>query len=113
MACRLPEALYFYQRFGSRKVNATETLNAALDAGIRLTVEGSGLVLEAHEAPPKELLNALRRDKAKILNLLNQSLARESDTRTEEHENPELHGLSVEELQEGAGEDWQTVQMRK
>lgn len=69
-------------------MSSTDTLNAAVAAGIRVTVEGESILLEAASAPPEELLDALRRDKIEILALLRVSsgpwATTEADEATEE-----------------------------
>lgn len=51
-------------------MSAESTLLAALEAGIRVRVEGDDLALEAASAPSAELLDHLARDKAAIIALL-------------------------------------------
>jgi hypothetical protein len=51
-------------------VSAVEVLKAARAAGIHIAVDGDDLLLEASVAPPPEVLDALFRDKPRILALL-------------------------------------------
>ena len=90
-------------------MSAIETLEAAQAAGVRVGIEGAALVLEAANAPTEELLGTLRRDKAEILILLSESATSEEDIATESSKHPDLYGLTVEEVQEAAGEDWPMV----
>ena len=90
-------------------MNAAETLAAAQAAGVRLGVDGMGLLIEADSEPPSELLNALRRDKPEILALLRTHDTGEVSPPATTAESPKLHGLSIAELEEAAGEDWAEV----
>jgi len=90
-------------------LSAAETLTAAQAAGVRLGLDGTDLLIEANCAPPMELLDALRRDKPEILALLrNRETGPESPVAMTT-ESPNIHGLSLAELEEGAGEDWEEV----
>ena len=51
-------------------MSIAETLAAANAAGVRLTLDGDDLSVESEREPPAELLDALRRDKPQILDLL-------------------------------------------
>lgn len=51
-------------------MSATETIGAARALGIRFSVDGDDLVLEARSAPPVALLNRLAEAKSDILALL-------------------------------------------
>ena len=51
-------------------MSAAETLSSALDAGVRLGLDGVDLLIEADCEPPPHLFDALRRDKPGILALL-------------------------------------------
>lgn len=51
-------------------MSATEAMRAAETNGIRLEVEGRHLLLAADLAPPVEVVNAIRRHKAEIIELL-------------------------------------------
>jgi hypothetical protein len=52
-------------------VSAVKTLHAAHAAGIRVMLDGDGILLEADAEPPQALLEALSRHKLAILGLLN------------------------------------------
>jgi hypothetical protein len=91
-------------------VSAVETLREARAAGLSVGVEGTDLVLDAEDAPPDELVDALWRDKAEILNLLNESTTGEKDSATGASKLPDLQGLTIEDMQDAAGEDWPMVQ---
>ena len=90
-------------------MSAVETLQAARAAGVRVSVEGTDLVIDADNAPPEVLLDALRRDKVEILVLLSGSTAENDNGRHDQAIYLALHGLTIEELQEVAGEDWPIV----
>jgi hypothetical protein len=51
-------------------MSATEVLRVSTETGVRLSVEGANLVLDADTRPPDEILNALRRHKPEIIALL-------------------------------------------
>ena len=51
-------------------VSAADTLAAARAAGVRVGADGMGLLIEANREPPRHLLDALRRHKPEILDLL-------------------------------------------
>jgi len=51
-------------------MSAVETLRAAHAAGITVTLDGDGILLEADAEPPQTLLEALARQKLAILDLL-------------------------------------------
>lgn len=51
-------------------MSATEVLRVSTETGVRLSVEGANLVLDADTWPPDEILNALRRHKPEIIALL-------------------------------------------
>jgi hypothetical protein len=51
-------------------MSAVETLHAAHAAGITLTIDGDGILLEAGAEPPQAVLEALARHKPAILALL-------------------------------------------
>jgi hypothetical protein len=51
-------------------MSAAESLRAAQAAGISITLDGEGLLLEAVAEPPQSVLDALARHKRAILNLL-------------------------------------------
>jgi hypothetical protein len=51
-------------------MSAAEALQAARAAGIRVRIDGDGLVLEASAAPPRTVLDLLSRHKAGIVTLL-------------------------------------------
>lgn len=90
-------------------MNAVETLSVAEGIGIRLMAEGADLLVEAESAPPPELLDALRRDKQQILELL-----RDRATNSEAHsgidtEIPNLRGLTFADLESVAGEYWPEI----
>ena len=87
-------------------MSAAETLAAAQAAGMRLDVDGAGLLVEADRAPPPDLLDALRRDKPEILALLRTRDRGEIPPPVTTTELPNLHGLTLAELEEAAGEDW-------
>ena len=91
-------------------MSAAETLAAANAAGVRLGLDGTDLVVEADYAPPPQLLDALRRDKPEILALLRTRDAGKVPAQSATSESPlKLHGLTLPELEEVAGEDWAAV----
>ena len=90
-------------------MSAAETLAAARAAGVRVGMDGSRLLVEADCAPPKDLLEALRRDKAEVLALLCATVPNGEEAATEQPKARDLQGLTLEELQEAAGEDWLEV----
>jgi hypothetical protein len=51
-------------------MSAAKALHAAQAAGIRVSLDGDGLVLEADAEPPQSILDALARHKRAILGLL-------------------------------------------
>ena len=51
-------------------MSAAETIRMAEASGIRLGVEGADLVLDADLEPPVDVVNAIRQDKAGIIELL-------------------------------------------
>ena len=51
-------------------MSATEAIRRAEASGIRLAVEGADLVLDADLEPPVDVVNAIRRNKAEIIDLL-------------------------------------------
>lgn len=53
-------------------MSAAVTLRAARTAGIQIRVDGADLALEAHTAPPPDLLDRLARYKPEIVALLRQ-----------------------------------------
>ena len=90
-------------------MSAAETLAAAQAAGVPLGLDGTNLVVEANYAPPPELLDALRRDKPEILALLRTGDTGELPPPSTTSESLKLHGLTLAELEEAAGEDWAEV----
>ena len=90
-------------------VRAAATFAAARAAGVRLGVDGTNLVVEANHAPPAVLLDALRRDKPEILALLRINESDEIPPSAAASESPNLHGLTLAEMEEAAGEDWPEV----
>jgi hypothetical protein len=90
-------------------VSAAETLATAQGAGVRLGLDGTDLFIESDRAPPLELLDALRRDKPEILALLCTSETNVVPPPVVATESPNLHGLTLAELEEAAGEDWPAV----
>lgn len=90
-------------------MSAVATLEAAQAVGVRVGMEGADLVIEADRAPPESLIDALRRDKTEILSLLSESATGEEGTGAETPNRPDLHGLTLDEVQEAAGEDWPMV----
>ena len=91
-------------------MSAVETLEAARAAGVRVSVEGVDLVIDADSAPPGALLEALRRDKVEILALFGGSIAEHDGGCHDQSAYPDLHGLTIDELQEIADKDWPIVQ---
>src|SRR5208283_2102364 len=51
-------------------MSAAEALEAARAIGVKVEVDGDDLVLEAEQAPPAQMLDALRAHKPEILELL-------------------------------------------
>jgi hypothetical protein len=51
-------------------MSAAETIHMAEASGIRLEVEGPDLILDADFEPPVDVVNAITRDKAEIIELL-------------------------------------------
>jgi hypothetical protein len=51
-------------------MSAAETIRTAEASGIRLGVEGADLILDADLEPPVDVVNAIRRHKAEIIELL-------------------------------------------
>jgi hypothetical protein len=51
-------------------MSAAETIRMAEASGIRLGVEGADLILDADLEPPVDVVNAIRRHKAEIIELL-------------------------------------------
>ncbi len=51
-------------------MSAAETIRTAEASGIRLGVEGTDLILDADLEPPVDMVNAIRRHKAEIIELL-------------------------------------------
>ena len=90
-------------------MSAVETLAAAQAAGVRVGMDGMELLLEADNAPPAELLDALRHDKPEILALLRTRETSEETPPARISESPNLHGLTLAELEEAGGEDWPEV----
>ncbi len=90
-------------------MSAVETLETAQAAGIWLSVDGSELLIEADCAPPPDLLDSLRRDKPEILAMLRAREAGEQIPATTATKSPNMHGLTLAELQKAAGEDWPEV----
>jgi hypothetical protein len=90
-------------------VSAVETLSAARVAGVRVSLDGTDLLIEADRAPPPDLLDALRRDKPEIRELLRTRETDDVPPPTATTESPKPHGLTVAELEEEAGEDWTEV----
>ena len=90
-------------------MSAVETLEAAQAAGVRLSLDGADLVVEANREPPTELLNALRRDKLAILALLRTGDTDALPPPATITQSLNLHGLSIADLEEAAGEDWPEV----
>ncbi len=90
-------------------MSAAETLSAAQAAGVRLGLDGTDLLIEADCEPPPALLDALRRDKPEILALLRIRKTGEVPKSAATIEFFDLHGLTLAELEEAAGEDWPEV----
>ena len=87
-------------------MSAAETLAAAQAAGVRLGLDGTDLLIESDREPEPHLLDALRRDKPEILALLRTRDRGEIPPPVTTTELPNLHGLTLAELEEAAGEDW-------
>jgi hypothetical protein len=51
-------------------VRAAEVIKEATAAGIRIAIEGDGLLLEATTAPPEAVIKLITQHKAEIINLL-------------------------------------------
>jgi hypothetical protein len=51
-------------------VRAAEVIKEATAAGIRIAIEGDGLLLEATTAPPEAMIKLITQHKAEIINLL-------------------------------------------
>ncbi len=90
-------------------MSAVESLAAAQATGMQLGIDGSVLLIEADCAPPPDLLDALRRDKPEILALLRARETGEEVLATTTTNFPDLHGLTLAELEEAAGVDWSEV----
>lgn len=90
-------------------MSAAETLAAAQAAGVRLGLDGVDLLLESDREPPPELLVALRRDKPEILALLRTRDCSEVSPPEAAIQSPNVYGLTMAELREAAGHDWQAV----
>lgn len=89
-------------------MSAAETVAEARAAGVRLGLDGTDLLIESDCKPPPQLLDALRRDKPEILALLRTDDSGEFSPLVNT-EPPNLHGLTLTELAEAAGEDWTEV----
>ena len=87
-------------------MSAAETLAAAQAAGVHLGLDGTDLLIESDREPPPHLLDALRRDKPEILALLRTHDTGDVSPPATATQSPNLHGLTLAELQEAAGEDW-------
>jgi hypothetical protein len=90
-------------------VSAAETLAAAQAASVWVSMDGTDLLIDADYAPPPELLDALRRDKPEILVLLRIREAEEESPAATVTDSPNLHGTTLPELEEAAGEDWPEI----
>ena len=90
-------------------MSAAQTLAAAHAAGVRLGLDGADLLIESDREPPPQLLDALRRDKPEILALLRTRDTGEVSPPATATQSPNLHGLTLAELEEAAGEDWPEV----
>lgn len=90
-------------------MSAAEILAAARAAGMCLGLDGTDLLIESDCEPPPHLLDALRRDKPEILALLSNSDAGEGPPLATTTVSPNLHGLTLAELEDAAGEDWPEV----
>jgi hypothetical protein len=55
-------------------MTATEALKAARRSNVQITLRGDQLALDAPEAPPEHVLNALRVNKPKIIAILRASI---------------------------------------
>src|SRR5262245_25084260 len=51
-------------------MNAAEVIKEATAAGVRIAIEGDGLLLEATTAPPKSVIELITQHKAEIINQL-------------------------------------------
>ena len=51
-------------------MSAFQALKAALDAGIRIVIDGDAIALDADTAPPEAVLKVLSRHKAGVVALL-------------------------------------------
>jgi hypothetical protein len=51
-------------------VKAAEIIKEATAAGVRIAIEGDGLLLEATTAPPKAMIALITQHKAEIINQL-------------------------------------------
>lgn len=90
-------------------MSAAETLAAAQAEGVRIGLDGADLLIESEQEPPPELLDALRRDKPEILALLRTRGTGEVPPPPTASQSPNLHGLTLAELEDAAGEDWPEV----
>jgi hypothetical protein len=54
-------------------VKAAEVIKEATAAGVRIALEGDGLLLEASAAPPKAVIGLITQHKAEIIDLLRAS----------------------------------------
>ena len=90
-------------------MSAAETLAAAQAAGVRLGLDGTDLLIESDREPEPHLLDALRRAKPEILALLRACDTGEIPPPAKITEFPNLHGLTIADLEEAAGEDWPEV----
>ncbi|MDP7284407.1 MAG: hypothetical protein QGG61_08500 [Arenicellales bacterium] len=90
-------------------MSAAETVAAARAAGMRLGLDGTDLLIESDCEPPPQIIDALRRDKPAILALLRTRDTSEVSPLAMTNESPSLHGLTLAELEEAAGEDWPAV----
>ncbi len=90
-------------------MSAAETVAATRAAGMRLGLDGTDLLIESDCEPPPQILDALRRDKPAILALLRTRDTSEVSPLAMTNESPSLHGLTLAELEEAAGEDWPAV----
>lgn len=90
-------------------MSAAETLVAAQAAGVQVRLDGPDLLIESDREPAPQLLDALRRDKAEILVLLNADDHGEIPAPATTTEAQNLHGLTQAQLEQAAGEDWVRV----
>src|SRR3954470_20760808 len=51
-------------------MNARETLSAAAQHGVHITLDGDDLTMEAAEGPPAEVVASIKQNKAEIVTLL-------------------------------------------